>query len=63
MSVHRSLKASSGIVKHKNVLTKKERISKLRSTDNWTDASTIYGMPKVGNRKLVARKKAKKKED
>ena len=64
MSIHPSLKISSGLVRHKNVLTKKERIQRLRENDLWDDEkNTLYGMQKVGNRKIVGKKKAKKKED
>lgn len=48
---------------HKNVLTKKERIEKLRTNGVWQEESTIYGMPKVSNRKVVVRKKSKKKDE
>ncbi|RKY18521.1 MAG: small basic protein [Planctomycetota bacterium] len=62
MSVHRSLKISAGLVKHKNVLTKRERIERLRADGKWSDDMTVYGMPKVANRKVVGKKKKKKEE-
>jgi small basic protein (TIGR04137 family) len=59
VSIHPSLKIASGSSKHNNVLTKKERMERLRNSGIWTEQSTIYGMPKVGNRKMVGKKKKK----
>ncbi|MFA4986921.1 MAG: small basic protein [Candidatus Brocadiia bacterium] len=63
MSIHPSLRIASGGSFHRNVLSKKERIAKLRENDKWSESSTVYGMPKIGNRKMVAKKKAKKTEE
>lgn len=59
MSIHPSLKIASGTAKHKNVLTKKERMQRLQDSGHWTEESTLYSMRKVGNRKLVGKKKKK----
>jgi small basic protein (TIGR04137 family) len=61
MSLDRSLKTSSTLTKHRNVLKRAERIAKLREMDKWNDgSSTPTHLPKVGNRKVAAGKKEKK---
>ncbi len=66
MSVDRSLRGSSLLTRHRNVLTRAERLVKLEDQGKWVDGeSTILGMPKVGNKKTVGGKKKKpaKKEE
>ena len=54
VSVHPSLKIASGSAKHKNVLTKKERMQRLQDSGQWSDDSTLYSMRKIGkDRKSV----------
>ena len=60
MSVDRSLKGSSGLTRHRNVLTRAERLAKLEDEGRWVDGeSTILGMPKVISVKRVGGKKKK----
>jgi small basic protein (TIGR04137 family) len=63
MSLDRSLKTSGGLSKHRNVLTRAERIAKLgeRSKFDWAKNSPL-GLVKVGNRKIKATKSTDKKE-
>jgi small basic protein (TIGR04137 family) len=63
VSIHPSLRISAGGSLHRNVLTKKERIARLRENGQWSETNTVYAMPKVGNRKMVGKKKAKKAEE
>lgn len=61
MSIDRSLKSGSSLAKHRNVLSRTERIAKLMSTDKFSmDDGDPLGLPKVGNRKVTAGKTAKK---
>jgi small basic protein (TIGR04137 family) len=61
MSLDRSLKTSSTLAKHRNVLKRAERIAKLKEAGRWSDEqSTPTHLPKVGNRKVAAGKKEKK---
>lgn len=61
MSIDRSLKTSGSMAKHRNVLTRTERIAKLVDRDKFNmDDGDPLGIPKVGNRKVVAGKTAKK---
>ena len=59
MSIDRSLKGGDSLERHRNVLTRSERIEKLKELGKWTDESTAIGMPKVGHRKVAVGKKDK----
>ena len=59
MSIDRSLKGKSTLERHRNVLTRTERIEKLEELGQWTDDSTAIGMPKVAHRKAAVGKKDK----
>ena len=59
MSIDRSLKGGDALERHRNVLTRSERIEKLKELGQWTDESTAIGMPKVGHRKAAVGKKDK----
>lgn len=62
MSIDNSLKSGAGLERHRNVLTRAERIAKLADNDKFDlDASDPLGLPKVGNRKIVTGGKTKKK--
>ena len=64
MSLDSSLKAGGGLQRHRNVLTRPERIAKLQERGKFDfDQDQALGLPKVGNRKLVAGKKTKKKDE
>jgi small basic protein (TIGR04137 family) len=61
MSIDRSLKLRDALVRHRNVLTRAERIEKLKDEEKWEDDRSVLGLPKVSHRKIHA-KKAEKKE-
>jgi small basic protein (TIGR04137 family) len=63
MSIDRSLKTAGSLSRHRNVLTRAERLSKLKNEERWKDGSSVFGLPKVGNRTAKVGKKAKKKEE
>jgi small basic protein (TIGR04137 family) len=59
MSLHKSLVAKSTLTKHRNVLSRAERIKKLLEDGRWDESkSSVFGLPKVLSIKL--RKKGKK---
>ena len=61
MSVDRSLKNSNALTRHRNVLTRAERLEILEDEDRWnSENDSVYGLPKVANRKSVSGKKKKK---
>lgn len=65
MSMDKSLKGKSTLVRHRNVLTRAERIERLKEGGLWTEESTAIGLPKVVHRKAAVGKKdkAEKKTD
>jgi small basic protein (TIGR04137 family) len=61
MSLDRSLKTAAGLSRHRNVLTRDERIAKLTESKKFDPAkNSPTGLPKVANRKVVAAAKPKK---
>lgn len=61
MSVDRSLKSGDILARHRNVLTRAERIAALAEEDKWTEEEgSVFGLPKVLHRKSHAGRKAKK---
>ncbi len=63
MSIHRSLRTGSGLSKHRNVLSRNERIKRLEEEGRWVqDRNSVLGLPKVKNIKAAAKKKEKKEE-
>jgi small basic protein (TIGR04137 family) len=59
MSLDRSLKAANSLIRHRNVLTRAERLVRLAEQEKWNDTKSVYGLPKVGNRKAAIVKSEK----
>ncbi len=59
MSIDKSLKSKNLLQRHRNVLTRAERIQILKETEQWTESSTAIGLPKVAHRKAAVGKKDK----
>lgn len=59
MSMDKSLKSKNLLQRHRNVLTRAERIELLKETDRWGEDSTAIGLPKVAHRKAAVGKKDK----
>jgi small basic protein (TIGR04137 family) len=51
------------MVRARSVLTRAERISRLKETDRWQEGQSPLGLPKVRVYKLSMKKKKKKKEE
>src|SRR5947208_2612274 len=63
MSLDRSLKSASTLVRHRNVLTRAERLSKLKEVEKWREEkNSPLGLTKVGHRKAALAKAEKKVE-
>lgn len=60
MSIHKSLVPRSKLKRHRNVLSRTERIERLTKEERWKEGDTVFGLPKVRN--ILQRVKAKKKE-
>ncbi len=65
MTIDKSLKVQRGLIKHRNVLTRVERLARLQNADRWQEGDSVFGLPKVRVQKLTLkkRKKAKKEEE
>ena len=63
MTIDKSLKVKRGASRNRSVLTRVERIAKLREADKWGEEKSPFGLPKVRVRKMTIKKKKKKKED
>ncbi len=64
MTIDKSLKIRAGMIRNRNVLTRAERIEKLRAADRWKDGDPVLGLPKVRVQKVTLKKKKKvKKQD
>src|SRR3990172_6457621 len=59
MSMDRSLRSKSTLERHRNVLTRAERIAILKETEQWTEGGKVTGLPKVAHRKASVGKKGK----
>ncbi len=59
MSLHKSLITKGALAKHRNVLTRTERLKALEEEDRLKDDASVFGLPKVASRKLKKRGKTK----
>ena len=57
MSIHRSLFVRTKLQRSRNVLSRWERIEKLRSQDKFPDKKSVFGLPKVASGVKVKKKK------
>jgi small basic protein (TIGR04137 family) len=62
MSVDRSLKIKGALIRHRNVLSRAERIQVLEEEQRWSQEDSVFGLPKVAHRKSHAGKKAKEEK-
>lgn len=64
MSIDRSLKTASTLSRHRNVLTRAERVAKLEERGKFDKTKhSALGLVKVGNRKVAAGGKTEKKKE
>lgn len=62
MSLDRSLKSANALIRHRNVLTRDERIVRLKEAEKWQEGRSVFGLPKVANRKQTLAKGPAKEE-
>ena len=62
MSVDRSLKIKGALRRHRNVLTRAERIEALKEEERWDENESLFGLPKVAHRKSHAGRKSTKEQ-
>ena len=58
MSTDRSLRVKTALSRHRNVLSRAERIDLLKDDGRWSEGSSTLGLPKVSHRKARAGKKS-----
>ena len=63
MTMDKSLRVRKGATSARGVLTRAERIAKLKEQDHWTEGRSPLGLPKVRVQKMAMKKKVKKKDE
>jgi small basic protein (TIGR04137 family) len=63
MTIDKSLKVRRGATSTRSVLTRAERLDRLKETERWKDGDSPLGLPKVRVRKLAMKKKKKKAKE
>ncbi len=61
MSLDKSLKSQNSLVRHRNVLSRAERLEKLEDEQRWSEGESVMGLAKVVHRKAALAKKEKAK--
>ncbi len=59
MSIDPSLKVKGALARHRNVLSRAERIERLIEEERWSEGDSVLGLPKVEHRKIQTGKKDK----
>ena len=62
MTMDQSLKVKAGAIRSRNVLTRAERIARLKELDRFDEEESVVGMPKVRVMKVSLKKKKKVKK-
>lgn len=57
MSIDRSLRTKSSLERHRNVLSRAERVLKLQDEERWPEDRSPLHLPKIPHRKSKAGKK------
>ena len=63
MSLHKSLRTGNQLSRARNVLTRAERVERLKEDGRFTEGTSVYGLPKVRTIVKMAGKKKKKEAD
>ena len=63
MTIDKSLRVRKGASNVRGVLTRAERIARLKEQDLWGDGRSPLGLPKVRVQKMSMKKKKPKKEE
>jgi small basic protein (TIGR04137 family) len=58
MSLDRSLRRKSLLERHRNVLTRSERVASLIEQEKWEQSQSPFKLPKIAHRKAKAGRKA-----
>jgi small basic protein (TIGR04137 family) len=60
VSIDQSLRGGSRLTRSRNVLSRYERISKMKETEKWPEGQPPFGLPKLRIVKVTTGKKKKK---
>lgn len=63
MTMDKSLRVRQGLIRSRSVLTRGERIERLKTADRWQEGDSPFGLAKVRVYKLAMKKKKKKKQE
>lgn len=63
MTIDKSLRVKAGAIQNRNVLSRAERIAKLKEAERWKEGQSVLGLPKVRVQKLALKKKKKAKAE
>ena len=63
MTMDKSLRVQRALARSRSVLTRAERIERLKASEQWNEGDAPVGLPKVRVYKLAMKKKKKKKEE
>jgi small basic protein (TIGR04137 family) len=63
MTIDKTLKIRRGASSNRSVLTRAERLERLKETDRWVEGQSPLGLPKVRVKKLSMKKKKKKAKE
>lgn len=63
MTIDKSLKIRRGATSVRSVLTRAERLERLKDAERWKEGDAPIGLPKVRVRKLSMKKKKKKTKE
>ena len=64
MSVHSSLRVKQGAMDSmRNVMKRHERVRHLMTQGAWAEGQSVYGLPKIKQTKMKARKAAAKEKE
>jgi small basic protein (TIGR04137 family) len=63
MTIDKSLKVRRGATSTRSVLSRAERLERLKENDRWSEGMSPIGLPKVRVKKLSLKKKKKTKKE
>jgi len=63
MTIDKSLRVRRGLIKNRSVLTRAERLEKLKADERWQEGDSPLGLPKVRVTKITLKKKKKVKKE
>ena len=63
MTIDKTLRVRHGAIRNRNVLTRAERVRKLKEAERWSEGDDVLGLPKVRVQKISLKKKKKAKKE